>query len=122
MEHIARIESELALMTQLPGILGCALVDSSTGLSWSQTGCVTHQPLTAEAACEYWRLYLRQRDYFADMGELRAQVVIHTQKRITISGCGLEMILIAVSDERVTVDWVSWQAHARKIKALIETL
>ena len=122
MTQITQLEAQLATLSQQPGLLGCALVDSSTGLSWLQTGCVVGDSLIAEAACEYWRLYLRHRDYFADMGDIRAQVIIHSAKRITIMGCGLEMILIAITDERTAVDWASWQAQVRQIKHMVERL
>lgn len=122
MQQIAQLEALIATMSQQPGVLGCALVDSSTGLSWLQTGCVVGDSLIAEAACEYWRLYLRHREYFADMGEIRAQVVIHSAKRITIMGCGLEMIIIAITDERTAIDWGAWQAQARQIRHLVEAL
>ena len=115
----AQLHTELKSMTEEVGICGCALLNASTGLLWCATGQLENTPLIAEAACDYWRLYLRNREYFQDLGEIRAQILVHSQQRLTILGCGPDLLLVSLSDEKKVVDWKAWQTRVRNFQTIV---
>jgi hypothetical protein len=119
MMQASRLQAELTAMSAGTGLAGCALVDASTGLIWCSTGELQTTPLIAEAACDYWRLYLRNREYFQSMGEIRAQVLIHSEQRLTLVGFDPDLLLIAQSNENTRIDWRSWQVKIREFQALV---
>ncbi|MBX3655525.1 MAG: hypothetical protein KF686_15180 [Ramlibacter sp.] len=109
---------ELEAMVQMKGLEGCALVDAETGMVLHAAGQQANIPQVAEASVDYWRLYERQRRHLDYLGDLRAQVLMHSRGRITIVSCGHGALLIALSDDREAVDWKAWQAAAHRLKAL----
>jgi hypothetical protein len=106
----ALLAAELERLAELDGLLGCALVDADTGMIWQAAGAAGGNPLIAEAAVDYWRLYKRRSPVFGSLGELRAQVVIHSQGRLTLVACGPDLVLVSLSAEPDRVDWARWKA------------
>jgi hypothetical protein len=104
---IALVDSVAAL----PGMIGCALVDIETGMAWSVSGNVEKVQYVCEAASDYWRLYMRLKgEYRGLLGELAAQVMVHSRGRITIVQRSGSMLLVCLSHEPSTVDWTGWKA------------
>lgn len=104
------------------GLQGCALVEIDAGMVWHEAGSIADVQKIAEAASDYWRLYQRQRVHFEHLGELRAQVMMHSEVRITMLPCGQGMLLIALSRERDPVDWARLQRKAGDLKQLVARL
>lgn len=115
------IRVELEAMAHMKGMEGCAVVDVDTGMVWYAAGHHDNIPQLAEAAVDYWRLYERHRKHLHYMGELNAQVLMHSCGRITIVSCGRQALLIALSTERESVDWHAWKKRVKVLKALQET-
>ena len=106
-------------MARLPGMDGCALVEIDTGMVWAASGQHAEIHQIAEVSSDYWRLYQRQRQHFADLGDLRAQVMMHRAGRITMLPCSAGMLLIAISRETEPVDWALWQARVLAMRRLL---
>lgn len=105
----ARLQEALAQMAALPGVLGCAIVEANTGMVWLSAGELPRVQHLSEAVSDYWRLFLRRSDDFAALGDLRAQVLIHSHRRVTLVGCGAGLVLVTVSGEPDQVRWADWK-------------
>lgn len=117
-----RLREALEQIAQLKGLQGCALVEIDAGMVWHTAGSIVDVNKIAEAASDYWRLYQRQRVYFEHLGELRAQVMMHRDVRITMLPCGQGMLLVALSSEQEAVDWVQLQSRTGQVKQLVAQL
>jgi predicted regulator of Ras-like GTPase activity (Roadblock/LC7/MglB family) len=116
------LRQALEEVAEIPGLQGCALVEVDAGMVWHAAGQVADMPKIAEVCSDYWRLYQRHKVYFEQLGELRAQVMMHRKVRITLQPCGQGMLLIALSREQDAVDWARLQAQTRELKSLVLTL
>jgi|JI6StandDraft_1071083.scaffolds.fasta_scaffold487025_1 predicted regulator of Ras-like GTPase activity (Roadblock/LC7/MglB family) len=114
-----QLRAELESIARKPGLQGCALVDTETGMIWSATGAHADIQKIAEAASDYWRLYLRHRRHIDSLGDLHAQILIHTAGRITITSCGNSALLVTLSGAKDTVDWKAWQVDLHHLKNLL---
>jgi len=117
-----RVASELARMASHPGIVGCALVDATTGLVWHSSGAGANTERMWEAAVDYWRLHDRQKTHFADLGVLAAAVMYHSEGVLAIIPCSSNPDLLLISQGRHgAVDWTAWQRMARGLGKLIHS-
>lgn len=116
-----KLEQVLQSMGALPGMTGCAMVDAETGMAWKTAGGHDIQVL-CEAASDYWRLHTRSAGHYAPLGELAAQVLIHTRGRITIVGCGGTLLNVCVSKEPDAVDWSRWKALVADLRTLAASI
>ena len=116
------MEREVDAMAAMDGIAGCAVVDTQAGMAWYTAGPAdTLQPL-AEAASDYWRMFLRRRDDFRGLGEIRALVVMHAEGRLTLAGCGEQLLLICLSSEPDRVDWRAWKARVGALQQAVASM
>ena len=113
------LASSLTEMAQLPGVVGCALVEVNTGMVWHAAGATQELTALAEAASDYWRLYLRLHTRFEQVGKLKACVMMHDTGRITLLPCGSGMLLVTVSLQEAQVDWQLWQTRTRELAAMV---
>lgn len=120
--NATRLREALEEVAHMPGLQGCALVEIDAGMVWHAAGQIADVQKIAEASSDYWRLYQRQKVYFEHLGELRAQVMMHREVRITMLPCGEGMLLIALSNERDPVDWARLQAKTQQLKQLVAEL
>jgi hypothetical protein len=116
--NAVKLEAILQSMSALAGMAGCAMVDAETGMAWKTAGTEDIQVL-CEAASDYWRLHTRTGGHYAPLvGELAAQVLIHTRGRITIVGCGGTLLNVCVSREPDGVDWARWKVLVGDLRKL----
>jgi len=118
----ARLQQSLTQMAALPGVGGCAIVEADTGMVWMSAGELPGVHHLGEAVSDYWRLFLRRRDDFADLGELRAQVLIHSHRRVTLVGCGDRLVLVTVSAEPDRVRWSDWKGAVGALQQLVASI
>lgn len=117
-----RLRDGLEQVALMPGLQGCALAEIDTGMVWHTAGHIADGQKIAEASSDYWRLYQRQKVHFEHLGELRAQVMMHHEVRITMLPCGPGMLLIALSREQDRVDWAQLQSKTQALKQLVAAL
>ena len=116
------LEQALEALAALPGVLGCAVVDTDGGMAWQTAGPdPVLQPL-AEAASDYWRMFLRRRGDFAVLGDIRALVVMHQRGRLTLAGCGEQLLLVCLSAEPDRVDWTAWKARVARLQQAVAAI
>ena len=114
--------SHLTEMAQLPGVMGCALVEIEAGMVWHHAGHIEGVQTFAEAASDYWRLYRRLHTNFEQVGKLRACVMMHDAGRITLLPCGTGMLLVTLTRQKSEIDWALWQEKTRELALLVNEL
>jgi hypothetical protein len=112
------IQTELEQLAALAGVSSCGLVEVQAGMAWCSAGDATLATVT-ESATDYWRLTLRQSETFGPLGELRAQVVMHANARVTSVGCPGGLLLVCVSEEPDRVDWPAWKAGVARLRQVL---
>ncbi|MBW8831346.1 MAG: hypothetical protein JF606_18370 [Burkholderiales bacterium] len=117
-----QLSSELDIIAAQPSIIGCALVDASTGLVWHARGGVPKAELIWEAAVDYWRLHDRQKLHFAGLGALGAAVMYHTLGVLAVFPCCSDPDVLLVSHgQHQGVDWIALQRKARALGDLLRS-
>jgi hypothetical protein len=119
MKHIAVALDQLASHA---GILGCALVESDTGMVWHHAGTLSDMELVAEAAVEFWRTQRRVAIPLEAMGELKFASFKYAHQTIALVPCdearGLILICAAQSQG---VDWSDWIRHLPHLRQTVQT-
>ncbi|NKI97158.1 hypothetical protein [Rhizobacter sp. SG703] len=118
--NLPLVIAEMGRMAGQPGILGCALVDASTGLVWHASAGTPGSERVWEAAVDYWRLHDRQKLHFAGLGTLAAAVMYHANGVLAVFPCSSEPDLLLVAHGRHRgVDWLAWQCMVRTLGRLL---
>jgi hypothetical protein len=116
----ASISAELDRIAAQPGVIGCALVDASTGLVWHASSSSPNAERVWEAAVDYWRLHDRQKTNFEGLGALGAAVMYHVGGVLAVLPCCMERDVLFVSHgENRTVDWSAQQRMVRALGELV---
>lgn len=114
-----RLADELARMATISGITGCALVEIEAGMVWCTGGRVPDVQNIAEAASDYWRLYLRSARHFASLGNLRGSLMWHEQGQLVLLPCGDGVLLVALAQGNGSVDWPTCFARTQELAHLV---
>lgn len=115
--NAGELQTHLLTIQRLDGMIGCAVVDMDTGMTWESTGGDEVQHL-CECATDFWRLQLRNATHYALLGELAAQVLMHAKGRITLVRCPGSLLLVCISAEPDHVDWPRWKALVHQLNQL----
>lgn len=119
MMHAQSLRDALSDMASQRGFKAAALVELDGGMVWHAEGDRALCDAVVSTASDYWRMYRRNRDVFAPVGELQVAILFHRTARITVSECGPGLILVIVTEKTADVDWERWKrAHARLSKDL----
>ena len=116
------LECGVDAIARMEGIAGCAVVDMEAGMAWHVAGAAEALQPLAEAASDYWRLFLRRKDDFHGLGDIRALVVMHAAGRLTLAGCGRDLLLVCLSREPDRVDWPAWKARVGALQQAVAAL
>jgi hypothetical protein len=108
-----------AMLQEHPGVIGCALVDSTSGLVWHRRPDRLFDGVW-EASVDHWRLHGRLGLHFDALGELGAIVTYHRDAMLSLIPCLRDPdVLLVCLAEHGKVDWIRWQRDARRLGALI---
>lgn len=113
------IRAKIDSMAKTSGINGCAVIEVSAGMVWHAAGEIDNLTIVAEAASDYWRLYLRLKSNFDQFGELHRCVLDHANNQISLLPCGEDMVFLTLSDETHAVDWSSWYTRIQQLNNLL---
>jgi hypothetical protein len=120
--NATRLAAELNHLAGRPGVVGCALVDADTGLVWQACSSSTDAsaPQIWEAAVDYWRLYARQKQHFAGLGELGVAAMYHTLGVLAVLPCCTDpSVLLVLHANHKNVDWIELQRMTHELGRLI---
>ncbi|RYE59799.1 MAG: hypothetical protein EOP20_04210 [Hyphomicrobiales bacterium] len=109
-------------MTRVPGLTGCALVEIEAGMVWDTAGQMPDVQRIAEAASDYWRLYLRLAPQFGDLGRLHGSLMWHAQGQLVLLPCGKGVLLVGLAMHDGSVDWPACFEQARELARLVDRL
>lgn len=112
------IAKELQRMAATPGVVACALVDVGAGMVYLSAGDTPNIEAVAEAASDYWRLYQRNGNNFAELGPLQAVSTIHRDGVVSLMPCS-EGIVLATISRRMQLDMSAWHRQVAQLAALL---
>jgi hypothetical protein len=115
----------LPRFVQIPGVLGCAVVDANHGMVLHHVGELPDMVQIGEAAVEFWRLYDRLNTYFSsDFGEMEIQTCFFQQRVLVLAPWNaLQRELLICVGQKAQVNWAQLraaitQSRQREMKSL----
>lgn len=116
------LREALERITQVPGLSGCALVEIEAGMVWHTAGEMPDVQNIAEAASDYWRLYLRLEPQFGSLGGLRGSLMWHAKGQLVLLPCGQGVLLVGLAMQDGPVDWPACFEQASELADLVDNL
>ena len=109
MPNSAYVLAQLQLLADFPGIDGCALVETSTGMAWHVAGNHPELERIGEAAIEFWRIQHRLADHLTALGPLKSAAYSFQNRVVALFPCCNEPGLVVVClASKGPVDWPTW--------------
>ena len=116
MPNTAQVIAHLRALADFPGIDGCALVESATGMAWHVAGNYPELERIGEAAIEFWRVQNRLSSHLMTLGTLKSAAYSFSNRVVALFPCsdqaGLVLVCVAAKGD------VGWQAWSVKVEAL----
>lgn len=120
---IAELLSQaLARLAAIEGMNGCALVEIEAGMVWRTAGEIPGAQDIAEAASDYWRLYLRLEPQFKSLGGLRGSLMWHEHGQLVLLPCGQGVLLVGLAMQSGSVNWAECFRQAQELATLVNQL
>ena len=120
MPNTAQVIAHLQALADFPGIDGCALVESATGMAWHVAGNYPELERIGEAAIEFWRVQSRLSAHLMTLGTLQSVAYSFSNRVVALFPCsdqaGLVLVCVAAKGD------VGWQAWGVKVDALRRVL
>lgn len=120
MPNTAQVIVHLQALADFPGIDGCALVESATGMAWHVAGNYPELERIGEAAIEFWRVQNRLSTHLMTLGTLKSAAYSFSNRVVALFPCsdqaGLVLVCVAAKGD------VGWQAWSVKVQALRQVL
>lgn len=116
----AAAEAIVAELATFPGMEGCALVETDTGMVWYHAGAMDGMDRLGEAAIEFWRIQDRLSVHFEPMGPLRSAAYSFTNRVVALFPCSETPLLVLVCIAHK--EGVRWNELAPRVGALQRTL
>ena len=120
MPYTAQIVAHLQALAEFPGIDGCALVETATGMVWHVAGSYPELERIGEAAIEFWRIQNRLTDHLSTLGTLKSAAYSFSNRVVALFPCNDEagLVLVCVAAKGA----VGWQDWGVKVEALRSVL
>ncbi len=120
MPNTAQVMAHLQALADFPGIDGCALVETATGMVWHAAGNYPELERIGEAAVEFWRVQDRLTAHLSTLGTLQSAAYSFSSRVVALFPCsekaGLVLVCVAAKGH------VGWQAWSTKVDALRRAL
>lgn len=120
MPNTAQVVAHLQDLAEFPGIDGCALVETATGMAWHVAGRYPELERIGEAAIEFWRVQDRLSAHLTTLGTLRSAAYSFSNRVVALFPCsnkaGLVLVCVAAKGD------VAWQTWSVKVEALRRVL
>ena len=120
MPNTAQVIAHLQALADFPGIDGCVLVESATGMAWHVAGNYPELERIGEAAIEFWRVQNRLSTHLMTLGTLKSAAYSFSNRVVALFPCsdqaGLVLVCVAAKGD------VGWQAWSVKVQALRQVL
>jgi hypothetical protein len=120
MPNSAAIRAHLQTLASYPGIDGCALVESATGMAWHFAGSSPEIERISEAAIEFWRIKDRLAAQLTTLGALQSAAYSFSNRVVALFPCsedpGLVLVCIAAKGE---IAWGPWGLQVEVMRRLL---
>ena len=120
MPNTVQVKAHLQALADFPGIDGCALVETATGMVWHAAGNYPELERIGEAAVEFWRIQDRLTAHLSTLGTLRSAAYSFSSRVVALFPCsekaGLVLVCVAAKGD------IGWQAWSVKVDALRRVL
>ncbi len=119
MPNSAEINAQLQILASYPGIDGCALVESATGMAWHFAGSPEIERI-GEAAIEFWRIKDRLGAQLTTLGTLQSAAYSFSNRVVALFPCsddpGLVLVCIAAKG---SISWGPWGLQVEALRRLL---
>lgn len=120
MSNTPQVVASLQALADFPGIDGCALVETATGMAWHVAGNYPDLERIGEAAIEFWRIQHRLSAHLTTLGALKSAAYSFSNRVVALFPCSEEpgLVLVCVADK----GHVAWQPWGDKVQVLRQLL
>ena len=116
----AAIHAHLQILAGYPGIDGCALVETATGMAWHFAGASPEIERIGEAAIEFWRIKDRLATQLTTLGGLQSAAYSFSNRVVALFPCsddpGLVLVCIAAKGDMA---WGPWGLQVEALRKLL---
>lgn len=120
MPNTALVVTHLQALADFPGIDGCALVETGTGMAWHVAGSYPELERIGEAAIEFWRIQERLTSHLSTLGTLKSAAYSFSNRVVALFPCtadaGLVLVCVAAKGH---IDWQSWGLKVEDLRQLL---
>ena len=120
MPNSAAVISHLQTLATYPGIDGCALVESATGMAWHFAGASPEIERIGETAIEFWRIKDRLASQLTSLGDLQSAAYSFSNRVVVLFPCcddpGLVLVCVAAKGEMA---WGPWGVHVEALRRVL---
>lgn len=114
------IKAKIDSMARTPGVAGCAVVEVAAGMVWHAASTQADFVAMAEAASDYWRLYLRMNMHFTAFGKLTHCTLTHETHQLMLTLCGHDMVFVTVCDKNYALNLSDWNFRIHQLRLILE--
>ena len=87
MPNNAHLLAQLQELADFPGIDGCALVETATGMAWHVAGNFPDVERISEAAIEFWRVQHRLSEHLTALGAIQSVAYSFLNRVVALFPC-----------------------------------
>ena len=120
MPNTAQVIAHLQELADFPGIDGCVLVESATGMVWHVAGNYPELERIGEAAIEFWRVQNRLSAHLTTLGPLRSAAYSFSNRVVALFPCSDEagLVLVCVA-AKGNVGWPAWSVKVEALRLVL---
>lgn len=115
--------AHIQALADFPGIEGCALVETATGMPWHVAGAYPDLERIGEAAIEFWRIQGRLSSHLTMLGTLKSAAYSFSNRVVALFPCcddpGLVLVCVAAKGD---VAWPTWGVKVAALRRVLAQL
>ena len=117
MPNTAQVMAHLQALVDYPGIEGCALVETATGMVWHAAGNYPELERIGEAAIEFWRVQARLSEHLGALGPLKSAAYSFENRVVALFPCCDDpaLVLVCVA-AKGPVAWANWGVEVEALR------
>ena len=121
MPNTAQVMAHLQALADFPGIDGCALVETATGMVWHAAGNYPELERIGEAAVEFWRIQDRLTAHLSTLGTLKSAAYSFSSRVVALFPCSekADLVLVCVA-AKGNVGWQAWSIKVDALRRVLE--
>ncbi len=120
MPNTNQVIAHLQALADFPGIDGCALVETATGMAWHVVGNYPELERIGEAAIEFWRIQDRLSAHLSTLGTLNSAAYSFSNRVVALFPCngkaGLVLVCVAAKGH---IAWQDWSVKVDALRSIV---